>query len=70
MTYLPPPCPSKECAATGCDCMIEDHHSFDAACKTYLPDEEGICTNCAFDEREHDLDTATQLLTNYRKDAV
>lgn len=22
-------CPSKECAATGCDCMIEDHHSFD-----------------------------------------
>lgn len=24
-----PPCPSPECAATGCDCMIEDHHSFD-----------------------------------------
>ncbi len=24
-----PPCPSPECAATGCDCMIEDHHSDD-----------------------------------------
>ena len=27
MTYTPPPCPSPECAATGCDCMIEDHHN-------------------------------------------
>lgn len=25
-TFLPP-CPSVECAATGCDCMIEDHHN-------------------------------------------
>jgi hypothetical protein len=32
--YEPIPCPSPECAATGCDCMIEDHHSFDwATCK-------------------------------------
>jgi hypothetical protein len=29
VTYVPPPCPSAECAATGCDCMIEDLHSPD-----------------------------------------
>lgn len=28
--YVPPPCPSPECAATGCDCMIEDYHSPDS----------------------------------------
>lgn len=30
-----PPCPSAECAATGCDCMIEDHHNPGACSATF-----------------------------------
>lgn len=44
-----PPCPSKECAATGCDCMIEDHHSFDG----------GECERCG-----DTMDGVTEIIEN------